>query len=284
LAQQPPLSPAPLTGFGGLRDGRARIRIQTGKPLREAVILRPDGRSFPLRAEDDSAKKWLIDDYPLDKSTRLEFALTDQEGLENGRPAPSYAVEVKPDLPPTVVMLAPTRDATIVPHAQISIQHKTTDDYGVEKMWVGYRLEDEVAGDKTDRLLLPPDSPQRERVTWKLASLGLKPGQRVVFWLEAEDACPTNNTFEAQKLLRVGGRKPQPDALDEKDGEIFSRSNSVTLTVVSVEAKDLELTGKIAELYMFLETIKEVVGKDVLERIYGMIEALKAEQRDLRNP
>lgn len=283
--KRPPAPAVPLGGFSGLQNGHAEITVTATKPLREARLERRDGRTFKLKPLDKEHRRWQLSAYPLDKSARIEFVLTDQEGLENGRPAPSYSVEAKPDVPPTVVMKAPVRDATVVPNARLRIKQKTTDDYGVERLWVVFRVVDEgreIESVQPRRILFPKDKTDKELLYWDLSGLGLRPGQRLLFHLEADDACPTNNTFDAQRLLRAGGRRPGPN--DPTDGKtpIYSQSASVTMTVVTPEAKDLEISAKIVEIVQMLETISPEFDEKVYRRLLDLLEELKKQRKELR--
>lgn len=153
-----------------------------GQPMKSDGI-RAAGR-FRLRMSEEDPLAAEHDCY------QLRFA--DREGRPNRRPI-RHRIEVVPDIPPEVRILYPRQeDFRLAEDGQLEIQVQAEDaDYALRKVV----LELEKAGEGLD---LPPlldrphpqqpwQGPFEGKCLFEPARLGLKAGDRVRYWAEAED-------------------------------------------------------------------------------------------------
>ena len=114
---------------------------------------------------------------------KLEFAGS------NGVYAPGslgYIIDIHKDQKPTVKFVKPGNDVTRTPSEDVETQIKATDDYGISKLDIRYR----VNGDPEHVVQLPVRAPSRQVIdgyTLVLKQLKLSPGDVVSYYAEATD-------------------------------------------------------------------------------------------------
>ncbi len=170
---------------------------------------------FTLRLDPDDPTKPEHDSYQL--------LFTDNRGRTNTRPI-RYRIDVIRDLPPEVKILSPEQEEVQVPvDGRLSIAVRAEDpDFALRQV----RLRAQHEGRE---LPIPPllskVSPEgafpgefRATCVFQPARLGLKPGDRVMYWAEAEDNKePTANRSETDRRVMTivapdgaGQQGPQP--------------------------------------------------------------------------
>lgn len=165
---------------------RAEIDLNcTGKPgLRMEVNGdRAVGR-FVLRASSAAPDRAEFESYQL--------RFVDSEGRENPRPI-RHRIEVIPDEPPEVEIVAPKEEETVVPlDGRLEVRVSARDpDFGLKRVVVRADLDGR-------ELALPPlldrpaskpgdNRPWEGEIGLEPRAMKLSPGQRVAYWAEAED-------------------------------------------------------------------------------------------------
>src|SRR5207248_2646381 len=148
-------------------------------------------------------------------SGSFHVTLTDLDGLKNGQPPVEYPIDARPDAPPTIKLIKPARDLTITPAAKLNLSFSARDDWGLRTMWVVYRIQTEGQGDGTGELKrlerpVPKENGIAPRIipptpfVWDVSALGVKVGDQIVFWLEADDECTSNDTAPVSRTRRAG--------------------------------------------------------------------------------
>jgi hypothetical protein len=196
--------------------------------------------------------------------------LLDTDGIRNSQPPVEYPLDSRADLPPTVKLVRPLRDLTVTPAAKLTVAFEARDDFGVRVVWLCYRIQQEghsssggdsfAASGKVKRVerLIDPGEPDRKHLkkTFPLdvAALEAKVGEQIVFWLEADDDCASNDSAlgkPGKEGAESGG--PGTDAAQKN----FPRSQDIKLSVISREEKAAELQAEIERLYGQLRGQKE---------------------------
>ena len=94
---------------------------------------------------------------------------------------PPRTVTVDPDLPPTAEIEKPAREVEVDPRGSVQLVYKASDDYGLSDLQLVWK---NVLGGVEQRKPLPRPS---GTVAWELSPLGMKPGDKVAYFLEATD-------------------------------------------------------------------------------------------------
>jgi len=263
----------PKEKFGGLTaltGSTAAIRFVSTKPLTSAALMRDDGQKFEFKKSEEIKKEtvegkevetklewWSLDALTMDKSGSFHMALIDTDGLNNSQPPVEYPIDARLDAPPSVKLHKPSRDATVTPVAKINVQFSARDDWGLRCLWLVYRIQkdgDQEGAGKVERAERKLDGKKDIQPTifhWDLSTLGVKPGDQVVFWLEADDECTTNDNVGARTRRTADGQTVDASA------KLYSRSIDVKLTVISKEEKAQEIQAEIERLIQQIATAKE---------------------------
>ncbi|HEY3320483.1 MAG TPA: hypothetical protein VGP72_08455 [Planctomycetota bacterium] len=108
--------------------------------------------------------------------------------------------------------------------------------------------------------------------TWDIAGLGVKPGDQIVFWLEADDECAANDNMPQGR-----SRRPGDAVAADPQGKFFPRTIDVKLTVISREEKIMELQTEVQRLIQVLTQ-----QKDSQEELKTKVRILMEELRRLK--
>lgn len=272
--------PERFGGLSALAGSTAQMRFIATKPLASAKFERNDGtvinfeKKVELRvlpatekapATTENVEWWELARLPIEKNGSFHVSLTDVDGLTNSQPPVEYAIEARPDLPPTIKLLKPTRDLTVTPVAKLNVTFQARDDWGLRTVWLVYRLQTEGQGENTaevrriERDVPHEKTPPPVSFTWDISALSVKPGDQIVFWMEADDYCEANDYLppaRARQAANGNGPAPPPEAQGTPQ-KSFPRSSDVKLTVVSREDKILELQAEVERLYQQIVHAKE---------------------------
>jgi hypothetical protein len=270
-------APAPqkFGALSALQGSTADLQFTATKPLKSAVVERSDGRKYPMKAvassrpDEKANTTWSVPEIPIDKSGQFHVILVDELGLTNSTPMMEYPIDARPDLAPAIKLVRPTRDTTVTPTARQTIVFNAHDDYGLRMVWVAYYIQSEgndsaprsdgretaqvkdikkieipiKRDEKTNRLYRDLDNAQ---YVLDLAALKVKVGDMIVFWLECDDFCDTNDDAPARKTAD-GTLEAQPGA------KVYPRTQEIKLTVISRADKEEELRADLKRLYQAVE-------------------------------
>ena len=285
--REPEPPPARLGPLEAIQGSTADLTLEATQPLVEARLIERAGLQIPFRRTDGEGLCWkLAEPFPIVRSTSFRLLLEDDHGLLNNKPVVEYPVTARPDAPPTIRLKRPVRDATVTPRARLRILFDARDDYGLRVVWLVARVTHE--GQPDDAALeqrfemevlprpredLPPPvlSLTEQEVTWGLEKLNLKVGDRVVFWLEADDFCPSNNVPPVR-----GGAGAEAPAKAGPPKPWYPRTGDVRLTVISQEEKALEIQNRIARLFEELRGLKDN-QEELRRKVRDLMEALQKE-------
>ncbi|HYF48675.1 MAG TPA: DUF4175 family protein [Planctomycetota bacterium] len=269
-------APAPEK-FGGLtilQGSVAEIRITATKPLVSAALKRSDGQSFELKKADPNGLVWHLPSIPVDKSGSFHMDLLDTDKLTNAQPPVEYPIDARADHQPSIKLTRPSRDITVTANQRVKVMFSARDDYNIRNVWIAYKIQNEGAATggevKRDELAYKgaKDFTDKDFI-WDLSNLGLKVGDQVVFWLEADDDCTTNNDNTPRR------RPGDTEAVMMKGQEekLYSNTADVKLSVVSREDKIAEWEAEIQRLYQRIETHKEE-QEELTRKIVKLLEVI----------
>ena len=199
----------------------ATAKVNLGCTGRTLLLATAKGRecearfTLQLSAEDPSRSKY--------EFYQLRFC--DLDGQENIRPA-QHRIEVLPDLPPEVQFLEPQRDdVAVAADGEINLKVRASDpDFGLRRVTLHAECGDRDLGLEPLLELPSPRPPYagdfQHTYAFQPALLGLKPGDRVRYWADAEDNKePAANKSETTKRwIKVLGGSRRPGKQDNRDG------------------------------------------------------------------
>ncbi len=160
------------------------LHVGSSLPLGAAEIVFDDSIRSMARIDGRSALFNLI----VGRDRRYTIALRDTHDIASTDPV-EYRIVALQDRPPEIRLLRPGRVTELGEDMQVPLFVEAQDDFGVAKIEIRYRLNDDEAA---EILPFPLDEPGVGELTrsyvWDLSGLDLLPGDRVVFRLRAYDA------------------------------------------------------------------------------------------------
>ncbi|MEM6458981.1 MAG: hypothetical protein AAF710_06280 [Planctomycetota bacterium] len=197
----PAASPRPAA-VPALSGSSVEVTLRLNKPL-SAAALRPerlvpglaDLTSLSVDAGDRDAVRF---SFVIDEPRQVELVLEDEHGL---RPAEATSLRFDPreDRPPTVALLDPRADASVLATAVVPVAGRAADDVGVRRLVLdaAHPTRLDSAAEATQTVLTLADRAARQaeltaEATLDLAPLGLEPGDVVVVAAHAEDVYELN--------------------------------------------------------------------------------------------
>lgn len=180
------LAPRTVEGTAGelsaLRGTEVRIEARADRPVAKAFVELGDA-SLPLEVEGDRLLRGSI---RLQSSGSYAFRFEDARGKVLAR-GPSIPIQVLEDQAPTVQIGAPIAELVVTERDVVELQFEASDDFGLSQFELVYKVgptEEEVLP-----LGSPQDTPRRATRTfnWHLATLDLRPGETVTYFVRARD-------------------------------------------------------------------------------------------------
>ena len=160
------------------------LNFESSLPLSTAEIVLDDSIASTARINGTLA----VVNLTVKQNRRYTIALRDTHGIPSTNPV-EYRVVALQDHPPEIRLLRPGKDTELGENMRVPLFVEARDDFGVARIEIRYRLNDEEA---VESLAVPLDNPGAGELTqthvWDLSSLDLLPGDRLVFRLRAYDA------------------------------------------------------------------------------------------------
>jgi hypothetical protein len=216
------------------RGSRARVTLTTNRNVASATVLLEE----PATAIAGEAGERLAGfTLPIRADGRYHVRLIDTRGrrVDLG----PYEIRAIPDRPPTLSVLAPGEIEDVPPDMVTTLIAGATDDYGVKRMLLRFRVRE--APERIVTLHEERD-PARElaiRYTWPLASFSLLPGEEVEYAVGAADA----NGVDGPQITWSGTRR--------------IRFPSAAEILASMEAKHDETVNSLEEVAKQAEDLRD---------------------------
>ena len=139
-------------------------------------------------------------------AARYRFQVEDARGHRTVE-AIAHAIELEPDVAPTIALYAPGDDLDVTNMKRIELAYVAEDDFGVAKVELVWEIAGAGKAERKTWAALP-DAPGRAqgKLVWDLAEVALPPGAVVTYHLEAtdNDAVGGPNVGKSRELrLRV---------------------------------------------------------------------------------
>ncbi|HVX10624.1 MAG TPA: hypothetical protein VHC22_05550 [Pirellulales bacterium] len=245
----------PVTGVTPLPIGtHVTVRARATKPLAEVQIGyladdAPQSRKITLDGGRDF--EFVIDRLAADQT--LTFSLLDQDGVRNRGPI-QLALTAVPDESPQIDVQLDGIGSAITPRARLPLVGKVEDDYGVDRIWLEYSIDQE---EPRESPLVDPAGHSQVDVNqaFEVTQLDLEPGQKLLIGSKAADnrAPPADaepNVAAGERFLLDVVRPDQLLSLLETR-ELNLRQRFEAILQELVETRDslaeLEAAGKAPE-------------------------------------
>ncbi|MEX2285485.1 MAG: hypothetical protein WD648_00270 [Planctomycetaceae bacterium] len=195
-------------------------------PVRSAAVEFSDERGTSFAAENipmtitsgtQLRAEWILKIVDKVSPQFYRIHVVGRNGASDPNPL-RYNIVVRPDLPPEVALLDPTRDLEMPGNGVVPLLARAQDpDFAVKEV----RLRIEKAGEIINRGDPPLFDGKKRNVVLKhdlkLSPLGLQAGDVVTYWVEARDnKSPYANAAASQRLnIRIGARAPNEQVAEQ---------------------------------------------------------------------
>lgn len=194
------------------------LHIETNKPLDKAWLVFDNDQHMPAQISQNHAQAKLI----IDKDARYTIQLQDPHLIRNRDPV-TYRIVALPDRAPDVRLLRPG-NAELGETMQIAVSAEAFDDYGITKMEVRYKINEQTQDHIKSMVLAQRAKETTANTQWNLTTLDLLPGDHITYRIRAYDNNPSPNFGESQEYvirfpslyeIHEATEKAQSESLDE---------------------------------------------------------------------
>ena len=239
----------PLSGdIAAIAGTRVALAGETSKALRSARLRFSSGATEALRP----AAGGFAGGFTVRASDTFVVDVVDSSGFANDHPV-AYPVAALEDRTPHIELLAPEDGAQLARDLEAELLYRATDDYGVERVSLLFMREGkddrfrETALDRPAAASVEIDG----RSVWSLEEVGVFPGDRIFYCLEAAD----NNSATGPGVSRTPTRLLVVPSMSE----IYARIHE------EERRREDDLAGVLDD------------GRAIRDRLLALSEALKAE-------
>ncbi|HSI36820.1 MAG TPA: DUF4175 family protein [Tepidisphaeraceae bacterium] len=229
-----------------LEGSKLKLQVTASKPLRvpapgdnkaNRVHLIGVDKSVPLAVDPANPTQLTGEVDIAAQTTGFSINLFDADQIESKDPA-VYPVQVIPDKAPVVRIVAPNRKEILaVRTARLTVAYDATDDFGMSKANLKYRVDEDAKGEQTIPLDLSSLNDANRRVlkgafAWKLQDIAFTPtaekptleGRTVEYWIEVEDnnavAKAPGKGVSEHNMIRVGSEEEVKRAIQQRLAEL----------------------------------------------------------------
>lgn len=222
-----------------LAGSEVRIQMAANKPIAEGHLVFDDNTQLPIRVRADNT---LQATAVITKPGGYRVHVQDEEGFTNQDQA-YYRIDVIPDMPPQIDLLAPEPELELDEGRVITLEYEARDDFGVRDLTLVYRVgpfaEKRVVIDRVDEAA----TRYRGRYYWDVTDLFSDASETMTYHLEVWD----NDTVSGPKrgvsathTLRLKGREEEHRRLEELQHQMAEK-------LVDLLADQLDLNTRTAE-------------------------------------
>lgn len=231
------------------RGSHVTILAESNKPLLAAQIDEVVDESTPLSHRLDltsqgaSPTRFTFPLGRLDADKTLLFTLRDTDGIRS-RDAVRLSLTAVADEPPQVNVQLKGIGNAITPAARLPAAGTVTDDYGLDRLWFDYQIDERPA--ETQPLAAKGDNQQKLAVddAMDVRDLGLQPKQKFHWAIHANDGCTLDggpNIGQSQRYVLDVVTPEQLRAMLEAR-ELSLRRRFETIIEEFTESRDLLAT------------------------------------------
>jgi hypothetical protein len=190
-----------LTGdLAAPRGTKARLEVTLNRDAASATLI---GERTRLRIEGERGERRIWFEVPIRSDDAILVRLTDARGRRSE--LGPFDLRAIPDRPPAVTILAPDVVEDVARDMVAVIIAGVTDDHGVKKVLLRYRVRDEA---ERSEILHEERAGARElgvRYSWPLQTMSLLPGEEVAYQVGAVDGNAVDGpqtTWSDERRLR----------------------------------------------------------------------------------
>ena len=163
-------------------------RIQTSAPVKNPALIWNDKQVFKFSPVDQSGRSW--------KFRKTLLAGGFYQLLLDGKKSDLYQVEIIPDQPVAIKLLAPEQHSTIDvgQEQQVGLKLLLSDDYGISGAYISATVasgKGESVNFKEQKIALQSRFNNQRQIQVRqqllLNRLGMKPGDELYFYIQAQD-------------------------------------------------------------------------------------------------
>ena len=282
--RQPPTKQDTAGLIEGLVGTHVRIQAKASKRLAAAHLHREGHADQPITLSD--AGRQLVVEFDIEEpgSSWYWIELVDEHGLHEPDP-PRYELRGIADRPPVVYIDQPATDMSVTPEATVPLRVIAQDDLGLAALQLRHTdqvvTEEEPPSAETVSLeltsSLPTDLTHEE--DWQLGPLGLSPGTRITFWVEAVDACDVG--IEADSPAGQVGTSARRHltvlSSEDKHRELAARQSGLLDTLEAVRDRQARARDITTQLRIQAELTQQLRAEDL-----ELLKQAEQEQRDIR--
>jgi hypothetical protein len=189
---------------------------------------------------------------------RFSLQVTDADGLKNPEPRATYRLRILEDGPPSAAIAFPKGERTSVPFAKWTVRYRMTDDYGISRAWLYWRvfrgtaeatdeadalpalIEEQSELGRTEIEIGAAQSLVQDRTVLDMTETKAEAGDTVHVWLSVADG-------------RLQGEVP----LEAGHLPGLARSSPVQFTVVEESEKMREVQQRLTGVEENIDDIRE---------------------------
>lgn len=266
--------------IAALSGTRVTLGIRSSRPLADAWLGFDGGARAPAVVSGDTATAVLDVIGP----GRFTIGLRDTAGIPNADPV-AYRVMPLEDEPPRVSLLRPGADFELGERMQVPLLIEATDDFGVARLEVVYRLAPD--GEET---LAPIEIETGAREVarahvWDLAGVNLLPGDQILYRVRAVDINTVTGPgigetpeyvvrFPSLAEIHENARRAQDDAVEqleemaERSRQLQEKIEDVGREIIKKDEANWEDRAEIQEVVKEQERLREQLEENarVLDR------------------
>jgi hypothetical protein len=287
---RPPLVVPAATGdLSAPRGTRVFFETTALRPAATARLVFDDPAEAPqpLVVEGREVRGSFLVDRP--RQFRFELTPTGGRPLVEAEP---HRVEVEPDRPPRVELVAPAEELDVADRRRVELAYDIDDDYGIAKIELVWKGD----GKEERKVIAPPRAGARSaqaKFYWDLNEITLAPGTRIAYHLEArdnDDVGGPNVGVSRTYWLRVYSPRERHEEVLQKQQAVFEQLVRELAGRLVIGAEDidghLEALGGLERLTVDLGALISLVAADTLapkglkEELEGMHTRLEKLARD----
>lgn len=206
----------------GLIGSQVTFAAKSSKPLKKVELRRREGASIPVTLAENRTDFHTTVTIEQAGAVAVWFQLVDDEGFSEPEPL-QFELRGQLDAVPEVTLREPATDLFVTPDAEVNLAVDLADDWGLVAARLTWQRENET----TEQRPLETWTDRRRQAVletpWELAELALKPGDRLMYRVEADDICNLNGPHtgkSAPRMLVVVSKEEKRQDLAARIGEI----------------------------------------------------------------
>jgi len=256
--------PQGSTQIRGWLGSKVKITATADRPLHSVHFTGRDRAPLPLTLSSDGLA-WMVE-FTIEKPdpSAVWFQLRDRQDFTEREPL-QFSVRGDIDAWPQVSLQQPATDLMVTPDAEVPLEVEAQDDLGIRTLRLAWLRNDEPQETLPLFEYAELRTETHETASWKLSEWKLSPGDRVVFRIEALDAC----TIGAEHVAKSGPRTLLVESPQDKRSELQARTGELVEDLRDAAELQTRLRDQTQEVQTQLQTTSQLrpQERDLLRRV-----------------